>query len=96
MKFVSIQSQDLPDITSTIKECINLGQWILFKANTSDETVCFFLKTGKDIYALNERGRILTSMSIDSNPELKEMEEMYFFSDVKKPESLSNMHLVKC
>lgn len=90
MKFTSIQSTALPEITDSIKECVNLGQWFLFRANCDDANVFFFLKTGKDIYALGEHGRILMSTPLQSNVD---MDELFFFSDMPRPASLSNSFL---
>ncbi len=86
MKFVSIQSAALPKITASIKECINLGQWLLFKAHNNDENVFFYLKAGNDIYPLGQNGEILTSTPVNN----VEMYEIYYFSDLPRPISLSN------
>lgn len=88
MKFVSIESARLPEITNSIKECINLGQWLLFKADSSDKEVFYYLKTGKGIYALSQNGKILTSTPMNDDIEIN---ELYYFSDVPKPISLSNV-----
>lgn len=88
MKFTGLQSSALPDTSDSVKECVNLGQWMLFKSSSADAVgICFFLKTGKEIYALNERGKVLTSTPLKAN---LEMTELFFFSDLPKPESLSN------
>ncbi|HEJ7947566.1 TPA: hypothetical protein SMI10_003825 [Serratia liquefaciens] len=86
MKFVSIQSTALPEITKSVKECINLGQWLLFKAEQQDENVFFYLKVGTEIYPLSQRGGFLTSTPVGN----VEIDEVYYFSDMPKPISLSN------
>lgn len=86
MKFVSIHSGALPEITESVKECINLGQWLLFKAQKNDENVFFYLKVGSDIYPLSQLGGFLTSAPVSNI----EIEEVYHFSDLPKPISLSN------
>ncbi|HBQ3016798.1 TPA: hypothetical protein L7V48_004224 [Klebsiella quasipneumoniae subsp. quasipneumoniae] len=91
MKFTGLQSSALPDTSDSVKECVNLGQWMLFKSSSSNEVgICFFLKTGKEIFALNERGKILASTPIRAN---LEMSEIFYFSDFPKPGSLSNAAL---
>ncbi|WP_145524637.1 hypothetical protein [Yersinia rohdei] len=86
MKFVSIQSEALPEITTLVKECVNLGQWLLFKAYSEDANVYFYLKTDKEIYALSKSGKVLNSTPVNNI----EMNELYYFSDLPKPISLSN------
>lgn len=90
MKFTGLQSAALPDTSDSIKECVNLGQWMLFKSDTHQVGVCFFLKTGKEIFALNERGKILSTTPLQ---ERVEMSEIFFFCDLPKPDSLSNAAL---
>ncbi|WP_413178469.1 hypothetical protein [Escherichia coli] len=49
MKFTGLQSSALPDTSDSVKECVNLGQWMLFKSYAHEVTttfeVVFFLKT---------------------------------------------------
>lgn len=91
MKLHDILSSDLPEIDESIKECINDGQWLLFKSQT---IACpggsnrFYLKVGQSVYALSELGGVIqeiekpnTNFSID---------ELFYFSDLPKPRSLSN------
>ncbi|UYK05167.1 hypothetical protein [Yersinia enterocolitica] len=86
MKFISIQSEALPEITTLVKECVNLGQWLLFKAHSEDGRVHFYLKTDKEIYALSQSGKVLNSTPVNNI----EMHELYYFSDLPRPVSLSN------
>lgn len=91
----NILSSDLPEIDESIKECINDGQWLLFKSQTivhPDARNSFYLKVGGSVYALSDRGRIIeeierpdTNFSID---------ELFYFSDLPKPRSLSNTPLL--
>ncbi|CRE89247.1 TPA: hypothetical protein ACX4EX_001670 [Yersinia enterocolitica] len=91
MKFTSIRSTELPGIDISVKECVNAGQWFLFKANTSDAQVCFFLKVEKDIFALDQQGAPLTHFPLENI----EMNEFIYFDDLPKPISLSNQFAVK-
>ncbi|WP_371336493.1 hypothetical protein [Klebsiella quasipneumoniae] len=93
MKFTGLQSSSLPDTSDSVKECVNLGQWMLFKSVSSQAGACFFLKTGKEIFALNERGKILNTTPVS---ETVEMSEVFYFCDLPKPESLSNAALSVC
>ncbi|EMH0680411.1 hypothetical protein V5887_000344 [Klebsiella aerogenes] len=87
MKFTGLQSAALPDTSDSVKECVNLGQWMLFKSNTECREVVFFLRAGKEIFALNETGKVMSSSPIR---EPLEMIEVFYFSDLPKPASLSN------
>jgi hypothetical protein len=90
MKFTGLQSSELPDTSDSVKECVNLGQWMLFKSTIDVVGVVFFLKTGKEIYALNERGKIMNTTPLS---ERVEMNEVFYFSDLPRPCSLSNVSL---
>ncbi|ROS15885.1 hypothetical protein EDF82_0994 [Raoultella sp. BIGb0399] len=87
MKFTGLQSSSLPDTSDSVKECVNLGQWTLFKSNTKTCGVMFFLRAGKEIFALSETGKVMPSSPIS---EPLDMTEVFYFSDLPKPESLSN------
>lgn len=92
MKFIDILSSELPGIDASVKECVNLGQWMLFRAEKTDLfdiNVFFFLKVGKDLFALDEKGEVLTVF----HPVRKDItiNEVIYFSDLPKPQSLSNM-----
>lgn len=92
MKFVSIPSSRLPEIDPFVKECVNKGQWTLFRAEKSDfsdSSVAFFIKAGKDFFALNDDGQVVTVFQgIDGGVQ---MNEVIHFSDIPKPASLSNI-----
>lgn len=87
MKFSHMRSDELPEIDVSVKECVNAGQWFLFKANADDQNVCFFLKVHNDVFALGEHGEILNSYS---NQNDVNMNEIIYFEDLPKPVSLSN------
>lgn len=93
MKFTGLQSSALPDTSDSVKECVNLGQWMLFKSESNLVGVCFFLKTSNEIFALNERGKILNTTPMREH---LEMREVFYFCDLPKPESLSNAALSIC
>jgi len=91
MKLHDILSADMPEIDESIKECVNLGQWLLFKsemkAGARAEAV-FYLKAGSNVFELNEQGKIL--QKLDRAEEGLEIDELFYFSDLPKPYSLSN------
>lgn len=96
MKLINILSSDLPEIDDSIKECINFGQWLLFKTSTQitdDVNVSFYLKIDSSIYALTARGRILEKVNVPK-PTFN-IEELVYFSDLPKPQSLSNAQLAR-
>ncbi|HHN5943439.1 hypothetical protein [Klebsiella variicola] len=86
MKFTGLQSAALPDTSDTVKECVNLGQWMLFKSNEYQKTVVFYLKTEHNIYALNESGQVMPTPVA----EYVSMDEVFYFLDLPRPASLSN------
>lgn len=86
MKLHYIQSQDLPHIDEHVKECINSGQWVLFKSNAVHGSAVFFLQADKEIYGLDATGNLLPTL--DSEEVV--MDELFYFSDVARPVSLSN------
>ncbi|EFA4927685.1 hypothetical protein KZD03_00040 [Escherichia coli] len=88
MKFTGLQSSELPDTSDAVKECVNLGQWMLFKSNSYRITVemTFFLKTGNDIFGMNERGQIMPTRITEH----LSIDEVFYFSDLPRPSSLSN------
>ncbi|AXV70901.1 hypothetical protein CJO74_01115 [Ralstonia solanacearum] len=91
MKLNNILSADLPEIDESVKECINLGQWLLFKSWTKSHAhpqVAFYLKAGSSVFELSERGRIL--QELNQNEEGLEIDEVFYFADLPKPTSLSN------
>ncbi|QIC84887.1 hypothetical protein F0336_19140 [Serratia liquefaciens] len=92
MRFTDVLSSDLPEIDDSVKECINLGQWMLFRAEQKDIldiNIAFFLKVGKDLFALGRRGEVLTVFS-NLHKDI-DVSEIIYFSDLPKPMSLSNM-----
>lgn len=92
MKFTGLKSASLPDTSDAVKLCVNLGQWTLFSANAAIGGASFFLNTGKEIYALNERGSFLQTTPINEDIV---MSEVYYFCDMPQPESLDNaLHFV--
>ncbi|WP_455845773.1 hypothetical protein [Pantoea agglomerans] len=87
MKFSHMRSDQLPEIDVSVKECVNAGQWFLFKANAQEQHICFFLKVHNDVFALGAHGEILNSLPCHN--EMK-MNEIIYFEDLPKPASLSN------
>ncbi len=89
MKFTGLQSAALPDTSDTVKECVNLGQWMLFKSHEYQRSVVFFLKTENNIYALDESGRVMPTPVSG----YVSMDEVFYFLDIARPASLSNASL---
>lgn len=91
MKLNNVLSSELPEISESIKECINSGQWILFKSASIDHTRpynTYYLKVDSSIFELDTRGRIIKS--IPSGNINLHIDELYYFSDRPQPRSMSN------
>lgn len=94
MKLHEILSERLPEIDASVKECVNLGEWLLFKTDVSDQTqhhAAFYLKTTSSIFELDDNGRVLNE--IEGGADKLEIDELFYFSDVRKPTSLSNLRV---
>ena len=93
MKLHDILSERLPEIDDSIKECVNLGEWLLFKTETSNDhpAAAFYLKTDSCIFELDDSGRLLNE--ITQGAEKLEIDELFYFADIRKPTSLSNTRL---
>ena len=90
MKLNYLQSADLPLIDAYVKECINSGQWFLFRSNNDFAFAPYFLKADSNIYALDNEGNILPHSPIQAS---LEMDELFYFGDMARPASLSNTTL---
>jgi len=91
MKLLDILSSDLPEIDESVKECINMGQWLLFRSGTiagAEGKYHLYLKAGKNFYALSDRGKIMRE--IEKPRANFGIDELLYFSDLPKPRSLSN------
>lgn len=90
MKSSRINSSELPGIDDSVRECINRGQWLLFRSDRAGNTTGspYFLKVGREIFKLDSRGGVVEQM-LDSDCHL-EVDEVFYFSDVPQPDSLSN------
>lgn len=91
MELRNLFSHELPEIDNSIKECVNLGEWLLFKSKNfehADEEAVFYLKAGSKIFELDGVGRIL---KIQERQDVNiRIDELFYFSDIPKPRSLSN------
>lgn len=90
MKSFRIPSSKLPDIDESIRECINRGKWLLFRSDSvgvSDKSP-YFLKAGSDVFKLDNSGKIIEKMD-DQDIHL-DLDQVFYFSDIPQPESLSN------
>ena len=90
MKLNYLHSADLPLIDAYVKECINSGQWFLFRSNDEFAIAPYFLKADSNIYALDNIGNILTESPIRGSID---MDELFYFDDIARPASLSNTTL---
>lgn len=85
MRVEKISSSLLPRIDSAVKECVNLGQWMLFQSR-SDRKNVFYLKAGEKVFGLDESGEVVgriesTNLNID---------KIFYFDDLPHPGSLSS------
>jgi hypothetical protein len=94
MKFSDILSTDFPEIDESVKQCINFGQWLLFRSSSIDKRSSIshlYLKTDEQILALDANGRIL---KVIPRAEVSvHIDEICYFSDIPRPQSLSNSPL---
>ncbi|WP_126623672.1 hypothetical protein [Bordetella hinzii] len=91
MKLVQILSSRLPEIDDAVKECVNQGQWLLFKAPVGEFGACraaYFLQANSVVFALNELGGVMEQVAEDV--QTPQIEELFYFSDLPQPTSLSN------
>lgn len=93
MKFTGLMSSELPDTSDAVKQCVNLGQWTLFRASAEIEEASYFLNTGDEIYALNKHGRFLQTTPVVAHIT---MSEAFYFCDIPQPESLNNSIRFAC
>lgn len=92
MKLNNLLSSDLPEIDESIKECINLGQWLLFKSKSKKHTsAVFYLKAGTSIFEVSKQGKVLK----ESKTRNISIDELYYFSDMPRPHSLSNASITQ-
>lgn len=91
MKLHDIDSSQLPEIADSVKECINMGEWLLFKTESPDRAgeAAFFLKTPTSVFKLSDSGRVL--QEVNGAFDRLEIDELFYFSDFCKPVSLSNL-----
>lgn len=90
MKFNYLHSSDLPQIDTFIKECINAGTWFLFKSYSECADERFYLKANSEIYTLDLKGNILNCTPLK---DCLDIDELYYFDDIKRPISLSNLQV---
>lgn len=91
MKFNDILSSDFPEIDESVKQCVNFGQWLLFKSSSIDKKSVhahLYLKTDEQILELDANGRILRA--IPREDVSVHIDEICYFSDIPRPQSLSN------
>ncbi|CRM74395.1 hypothetical protein [Pseudomonas sp. 24 E 13] len=93
MKLHDILSARLPEIDDSVKECVNLGEWLLFKTEASmgQHGAAFYLKTDASIFELDDSGRLLHEVT--QGADRLEIDELFYFTDILKPTSLSNTRL---
>lgn len=86
MEIKKLQSNELPMIDLAVRECVNLGQWLLFKSATEGQEK-FFLRAGATLLTLDPTGNIVHSM--DGVHDEIGVDEVFYFDDVLKPQTLS-------
>ncbi|MEM5449107.1 hypothetical protein [Paraburkholderia guartelaensis] len=93
MKLHDIESSRLPEIADSVKQCVNLGEWLLFKTETPEDghETSFYLKTATGVFELSDSGKVLHE--VEDGADKLEIDELFYFSDIRKPISLSNMRL---
>lgn len=93
MKLHDILSARLPEIDESVKECVNLGEWLLFKteASVGHPEAAFYLKTDACIFELDDSGRLL--QEVTQGADKLEIDELFYFADISRPTSLSNTRL---
>ncbi|MBR8278409.1 hypothetical protein KDX15_31655 [Burkholderia cenocepacia] len=94
MKLHDILSERLPEIDDSVKECVNQGQWLLFKADASasgHREAAFYLKTGSGVFELSDSGKVI--QEVEGGASKLEIDELFYFSDIRKPISLSNTRI---
>ncbi len=94
MKFNDILSSDLPEIDESVKQCVNFGQWLLFRSSSIDKKSShahLYLKTDEQILELDPNGRILKEVTREKVT--VHIDEICYFSDIPRPQSLSNAHI---
>ena len=91
MKLIHISSSVLPEIDDAVKECVNRGQWLLFRSparELAQHNAAYFLRIDSTFFALTESGGVVEQMAcVDQPPQI---EELIYFSDLPQPASLSN------
>lgn len=94
MKLNNISSKTLPAIDESIKKCINLGQWLLFKSSSGNDkdNASFYLKVGQKIFGLDASGNIIEEIGDDVGD--LSVDELFYFSDMPRPNSLSNFTML--
>lgn len=92
MKLHDILSSELPEIDDSVKECVNLGKWLLFKSEGStSSTSPFYLKADSKVYELDNSGRLIHE--VEEQSKSIEIGELFYFSDIHRPASLSNTRI---
>ena len=89
MKIINITSDSIPWLSDDIKKSINSGDWILFTSRDSD-TSNYFLDIGDRILKINGFGIL---ENLDKSYFSPEIDQIIYFSDIKKPSSLSNTNI---
>jgi len=89
MKTIDIMSQQLPDIDGSVKECVNSGQWLLFRSLSEQHHSAYLLKAGSEIFALDNSGKIIEKLNATVSG--IKIDELFYFSDLPRPASLSNL-----
>lgn len=79
MKLSTIYPKDLPALDPAVRECINRGDWLLFRGSECPATATdtLYLKTDETVFALGIDGSLLQSCERQSQ-DFKVAELVYF------------------
>lgn len=91
MKLIAILSDQLPEIADSVKECVNQGEWLLFRGPSEgpEDRDGLFLKIGQDLFELDDVGHVVAERV--HARQAPTIDTVYYFSDLPRPHSLSNV-----
>lgn len=87
MKIINIPSRAIPWLSDDIKSTINSGDWLLFTSIDEDDAN-YFLDIGQKILRINDHGIIEEISKVNFSLSIS---QIIYFSDIRKPDSMSNM-----
>lgn len=91
MKISHISSAELPQVDTLVKQCVNSGQWLLFKSRGMAQRGflgTYYLTAGDNIFSLDGQGELRESIAREGTN--LSIDELFYFNDIPAPKSLSN------